>query len=176
MLGLQQWEGIDWGTAPAWASSVLSGASLLLALAILVRDRKEKRRESADKLTSWSTVEAAHDDDVDGPGYEYVLHVNIYNANDAPLPYAVLHGTADGANRIEAWFNDTNRGAPGPIGERTGYRVSEGFWQPPRLDQLVIIFSDLAGRERIRHLQTGRYLTAREARNRRREIRRRSRR
>lgn len=166
------WATVDWGTAPAWASSVLSGGSLLLAVSILARDRIEKRRASADKLSAWSTLQPAREDDADGPGYEYVLHVNIFNSNDAPLPYVVLEGYADGVNRTQEWFNDTRYGAPEPIQERSGYRISTGFWTAPRLDRLYVVFSDLNGRERVRNLKTGKYLSARRSRSRRGVLRR----
>ncbi|WP_326791354.1 hypothetical protein OHA79_01315 [Streptomyces sp. NBC_00841] len=44
---------MDWGTVPAWFSAILSGGSVILALYIILRDRKKAERSDALKLICW---------------------------------------------------------------------------------------------------------------------------
>ncbi|WP_327723925.1 hypothetical protein [Streptomyces europaeiscabiei] len=50
--------GIDWGTVPAWASTILTSGSLLLGFYILLRDRVKDERAEALKLICWSVDSA----------------------------------------------------------------------------------------------------------------------
>lgn len=43
----------DWGNVPAWVGSVLSGFSVLLAMTIIWRDRRQRLRSQAEKLVVW---------------------------------------------------------------------------------------------------------------------------
>ena len=44
--------GIDWGSAPAWASAILTGGSLLLGFYILLRDRRKEERQEAARVVA----------------------------------------------------------------------------------------------------------------------------
>jgi hypothetical protein len=45
--------GVDWGSVPVWFSVILSGASVLMALRIILRDRKNEERADAMKVLCW---------------------------------------------------------------------------------------------------------------------------
>lgn len=51
---MQTAQGMDWGSVPAWFSAILSGGSVLLALYIILRDRKKAEREDATKVLVWT--------------------------------------------------------------------------------------------------------------------------
>lgn len=155
---------IDWGNAPAWVGAVLSGGSLLLALSILARDRLERRRASADKVSTWSMLESAIDDEPDSPGYAYILTAYAHNGNEAPLSHMVLEGVADGTNLTQEWFNIGDRGFPDPLQHGKTYRVVVGFWTRPKLNRLHVVFNDVHGHYFVRNLESGKYLNPRRAR------------
>ncbi|MFC7450656.1 hypothetical protein [Rhodococcus daqingensis] len=67
-----------WGTVGQWVSSLVSAASVFLALLILMLDRREKERAQASKVvfsTKWKGQE---------------LTANVHNHSDAVLFVAVL--------------------------------------------------------------------------------------
>ncbi|MCU1617844.1 MAG: hypothetical protein JWO98_5384 [Frankiales bacterium] len=69
-------EGIDWGNAPSWVGSILTGLSLILAFRIILRDRKSAEREQAQCITLvWMTPDLE-----EGAGQYF-----IYNASDKPI-------------------------------------------------------------------------------------------
>lgn len=53
-------QGWDWGTVPAWFSAILSGGSVLLALYIILRDRKKAERADAAKIVCWLDDKTVH--------------------------------------------------------------------------------------------------------------------
>jgi hypothetical protein len=72
--------GVDWGTVPAWSSSILTSGSLALGFYILLRDRRKEDREEASLVTCW----------LEGSGDGRMVHV--LNASPRPIPYAALSG------------------------------------------------------------------------------------
>jgi len=61
---------VDWGTAPAWLSAILTSGSLILGFYILLRDRRTTERSEASKIVCWRVWRDK----------EYVTHV--LNAGD----------------------------------------------------------------------------------------------
>ncbi|MDX6254228.1 MAG: hypothetical protein QOJ11_562 [Frankiales bacterium] len=66
------WLGWDWGTVPAW----FGAGSLLLAWYVIIRDRREKRRAQAVKVSAWLEQEIAEDN---------IVHLVVRNASDEPI-------------------------------------------------------------------------------------------
>jgi hypothetical protein len=63
-----------WGTAGQWVSGLISAGALLLALHILLRDRKLRQRAQADKVACWLEF-SEHD----------AAAVHLVNASDMPI-------------------------------------------------------------------------------------------
>src|SRR4051794_33457602 len=45
---------LDWGAVPAWVGALLTGSSLILALRIMLQDRRKGERAEALKVICWS--------------------------------------------------------------------------------------------------------------------------
>ena len=65
-MNLVDWWGtIDWGNASGWASAVFSSVSVSIALWVVLRDSRGRRREAADAVTSWLLEELSASDEVE---------------------------------------------------------------------------------------------------------------
>jgi hypothetical protein len=82
------WPRIDWGSAPAWFSSVLTSVSVLLALLIIRRDKTNALRSDADKFVTWIQYSALTHSTDNKTVWTATIHA--YNAGSAPIPYAYL--------------------------------------------------------------------------------------
>jgi hypothetical protein len=71
-------QGWDWGTVPAWFSALLSGGSVVLALYIILRDRKKEEQADAMKVICW-----VH--------HEEGRTVHVLNASDRAIHYVRGH-------------------------------------------------------------------------------------
>lgn len=47
--------GVDWGSAPAWASAILTSGSFALGFYVLLRDRRKEERAEASLIVCWRT-------------------------------------------------------------------------------------------------------------------------
>lgn len=63
-----------WGSAGQWVSGLVSAGALLLALHILLRDRKLRQRAQADRVACWLEF-SEHD----------AAAVHLVNASDMPI-------------------------------------------------------------------------------------------
>jgi hypothetical protein len=70
--------GVDWGNVPAWVGSVLSGMSLLLALLILLKDKRRYFRAQASQLNAFLLIDT-------GPGGIVRATVQMHNASSSVM-------------------------------------------------------------------------------------------
>lgn len=68
-------QGWDWGTIPAWFSAILSGGSVLLALYIILRDRKKAERADATQVVCWTSIDWEADD----------FRTHVHNTSDRAI-------------------------------------------------------------------------------------------
>ena len=79
---LSHWNGhyIDWGSVPAWIGSVLTSASVLLALYIILRDKRAERREQASRVTFVSSLTYGHN-----ARHRARVVIYVYNYSEAAI-------------------------------------------------------------------------------------------
>ncbi|MFD5545784.1 MULTISPECIES: hypothetical protein [Streptomyces] len=136
--------GIDWGTAPAWLSAVLTGGSLLLGFYILLRDRRKAEQADALKVICWSNR-------TDG----YVTHA--LNASDRTIHNVMMHAMLRGGQRAKEELLFEGFGVAGTL--RPG--EEETVETPRRLDDVKVLpwavsFTDSDGASWLRDMTTGR--------------------
>jgi hypothetical protein len=85
---------IQWGNAPAWVGGALSGLSVLLAMLIFRRDRRERERSQVDQLGVWVTTQLQEEeferfrgsaDLGDAILKTVVIELHVRNASNLPL-------------------------------------------------------------------------------------------
>jgi len=76
---------IDWGSVPAWAGSILSTISVLLALFIILRDRRRDRREQAQRIAISTRYQYTRAKSL----HPLKIRITIHNTSDAAIwrPY-----------------------------------------------------------------------------------------
>ncbi|MYX39013.1 MULTISPECIES: hypothetical protein [unclassified Streptomyces] len=143
---MQTAQGMDWGTVPAWFSAILSGGSVLLALYIILRDRKKAEREDAMKVICWR----------DSSDEERTTHVR--NAAGRAIHHV----------RMLGWLRPNGGGTAEDVGFE-GWGIA-GLLHPDedaevttlyRLGDRKIVhwavqFTDADGRQWVRELNSGR--------------------
>ena len=65
---------VDWGNVPQWVSGLLAGVSVILALSILVRDRRDRHMAQARRVLIRSAYKASPNDDSYPIAYRLTLH------------------------------------------------------------------------------------------------------
>ncbi|MEA9985650.1 hypothetical protein [Subtercola sp. RTI3] len=75
------WSTIDWGNAPGWVGSILTSASVFLAISLFVSERRRKDRAQVDAFSVYLEKKV----DSDGKFFEHIK-VFMFNGSDAPLP------------------------------------------------------------------------------------------
>lgn len=88
MLGLAEVHGVNWGDVPTWVASVLTGGSLILGFAILLRDRRRMDRSQIDQFAFW--VEG---DKSDRHTARILIHVK--NASTLPVKGLTIGASAN---------------------------------------------------------------------------------
>ncbi|MFE6152374.1 hypothetical protein [Streptomyces sp. NPDC057889] len=89
--------GLEWGTVPAWLSSMLTGGSLLLGFHILLRDRRKEERNEALKVVTWWERDANDE--------ASFIRIHVRNTADRPILYVDgLYERVDGS--IGRWPSD----------------------------------------------------------------------
>jgi hypothetical protein len=135
---------IDWGSAPAWASAILTSGSFALGFYVLLRDRRKEERSEASLVVCWRVW--SND--------EYETH--IHNASkrtvvDVNVLVRVPHRLG-GAETLWEGFGGPSvlrRDAEETV--RTPRRIGgEGKWVPQ-----FVTFQDADGIFWIRDLVTG---------------------
>ena len=66
--------GIQWGDMATWTASILTGASLLLALALFWQQRRKEEQALANELVVWSDA-GYRFERVYNPPYPYAVHI-----------------------------------------------------------------------------------------------------
>jgi hypothetical protein len=141
----------NWGDVPTWLASVLTSASLLLALMLLASDRRTRARELADQFITWPEI--IHDLTND----RWLVRVNWANAGAMPIlrPSVTqrLGGKLVGRGHLGEREGVTAVVAPG---------VSDGrpltpFEREPPV--LYVEFTDGRGHRWSRDLSTGDYIS-----------------
>ncbi|NKY29419.1 hypothetical protein [Nocardia gamkensis] len=156
-------DSIDWGTLPTWVSAFLTSGSLALGFYILLRDRKKEELTEARKVICW----------ID---YDNDAHVNhVLNTTDRTVSRVrVLVELRSAANVLEP-YHLANIIRPGEEATAsTPRRVGDGKAVPEFIE-----FDDADGISWVRDLRTGlthrastgRQLTRRELRDRKRRLR-----
>ncbi|RDD83914.1 hypothetical protein [Streptomyces parvulus] len=114
--------GIEWGTAPAWLSAILTGGSLLLGFYILLRDRRKEERLDASKVVAMYYPE--------GDEYSQASRVRVVLKNTADRPIffpGALYGEKKG-KRLRGWPCKEDVVEPGEFVEVEVPRQVEGKW------------------------------------------------
>ncbi|MET4053179.1 hypothetical protein ABID81_002554 [Frigoribacterium sp. PvP054] len=154
------WPTIDWGNAPAWFGSFLSSGSLVLALTILMRDRNEKRREAADKFSTWwsSSYKGKNlrGEDV------HISDIYCFNANKSPIPNASVGTLIDDDAWVNLPFIEDEYGDEHPIKGESGVLLKIKSKVPHDLKMLTVEFFDTNGKAWRRYILSGKYLSERE--------------
>ncbi|MFJ3205812.1 hypothetical protein [Streptomyces sp. NPDC086989] len=78
--------GMDWGTLPAWVSAAGSSAALLATTYIIGRDRGDKHRTDANRVSCWMFPPTPEETRIAGrDGEDLVIVVQVKNASDRPV-------------------------------------------------------------------------------------------
>lgn len=78
---------MDWGVAPTWAASLLTGGSLLLGFSILRQDRRTAERAQIDRVGVW--VEGGRIDDLNAG-----IGIHLRNASVLPVKGVLVEASA----------------------------------------------------------------------------------
>lgn len=158
-----------WGTVGQWVSGLASAGALLLAVHILLRDRKLREREQANKVACW--LESSEHDDA---------AVHLINTSDMPIflpavtaipkyPWLVWYwrwrrpcfhtnknpNSVDHRDCAQLAFKPYTQGMEIVTDERQMQPL--GLRYSCRLYVVCLEFRDANNRSWIRNLSTGRY-------------------
>lgn len=149
------WQTIDWGNAPAWAGAILSSVSVFLAFFIILRDRKNKRRELADSFVSFVRYNMNMSDE--NPRYD--LEVWLQNTGSSIIPRTTLLARKENG-KLDLVGISQDGDVPGvPPGQVAVYRVS--LHEVSVSSPLIIHFKDGRNQAWFRDVKTNKYIRGR---------------
>ncbi|WNM74167.1 membrane protein [Mycobacterium Phage Nergal] len=159
-----------WGTAGEWVGGLGSAGALLLALYILLRDRRLRERAQADRVACWLEF-SEHDD----------AAAHLINTSDMPIikpvvwaipkfpwvvwylkrKYPSFHHTrnpqkVDHRHCVQVEFKPYTEGLDVQTGEQQVQGL--GLRYNRRLYHYCVEFRDISNRRWIRNLTTGKYV------------------
>ncbi|WP_327421158.1 hypothetical protein OG763_09905 [Streptomyces sp. NBC_01230] len=140
-------QGWDWGTIPAWFSAILSGGSVLLALYIILRDRKKAERADATQVVCWTSIDWEADD----------FRTHVHNTSDRAIHDLMVWAWLPPEQAPDA--KHTYQGFPmAPVlrpGEETDC-VVERWHKYQSVAPEAITYIDSDGQSWLREIRTGR--------------------
>lgn len=161
-MGFWHWWGtIDWGNAPGWVGTVLTSASLFLAISILRRDQKKGDRLKADAFVTWLDVVQLQDNTTSKPVITWRITFNAYNAGDSPIAMASVFGKR---YKNMVWIERLSPGSPenDALMPKVGGSFVRTFQHDPKHERYFVVFRDATNRLYRRDLRSGEYLSHRQ--------------
>lgn len=177
-----EWSSINWGSLADWFAAVGTVGALILTVFIVLRDRKERHQESADRVLARIGSVG------DGSGWDITF--SVFNSGTMPVTSVVLLGPDLGIREEEpeeypnGWhfeeiapsLNDSlpfvfDPSKVAPDARFPGLHAGESRYihirqsVRPDLNDFYYAFFDGRGKMWVRNARTGRYLTGRKARN-----------
>ena len=152
------WNTLDWGNVPAWVGSILTSVSVFLAINILRADRKAKRLAPAEAFATWHFWSFADSTELQP---SWTIKAHAFNTGDAPIPFAMI-----GARRLTLeyeiqLFKKKGNNDIATIEPKEHIELDIQYDFNPNIKLFYVRFKDAKGKEWIRMLASGRYMSER---------------
>ncbi|MFF2275583.1 hypothetical protein [Agromyces sp. NPDC058126] len=160
-FGYDQWL---WGSAADWVGAVGTAGAFLFGFLILQRDKSKDERLQADAFATWYEFRERPAVGSLSPTYDAIVHA--HNGGSVPVP--------------SAWITEATTGRTPAVADRRvlGHKTGTGVSIGPAQSTSVVLsgferkdigdryveFFDGSGRQWVRSLRTGEYLSGTAAR------------
>ncbi len=170
---------VQWGTVPDWFAAIGTVGAFAATLAIIQSERLRRRRAQADSFVtytsiSWSPRYPIKDLSVrkmkriekdEGSLYHWVLNVFVYNTSDQPIVSTLLRSDPRSGPQFHAHQTlsvSKNGGLAIPPGSSFSRKIA--FEDSPMGKKFYLQSVDAAGKQWVREIVSGRYVSRREVR------------